>query len=71
MEKQTLLRTLLKDSGLTQRKFAEKVNVEYDTFIKQLQRKKTLDLTYDYAKILNVKEVKGFECGCYIELVIG
>lgn len=67
----TLLKELVSQTGLTQKSFAKKVEVDIDTFRAQLRKKNTLDLTYKYATILGVKSIKGYESGVYVELVIG
>jgi len=66
----TTLRTLIFESGLTQEKFAEAVGVKYNTLTKQLAKDNTISHSFKYARILGVKEIKGYESGCYVELVI-
>ena len=66
----TTLQQLVEESGFTQKEFAKRVGVEVEALRYQLKRKNTLDWSFTYAKKLNVKSIKGFESGCYVELVI-
>ena len=67
----TTLQTLIFESGMNQKRFAEKVGVKLKTLQAQVRRKNTLELTYKYATILGVKSIKGYESGIYVELIIG
>ena len=68
MKKRNMLQTLVFQSGLTQQKFADAVGVKLRTLEAQLKRKETLELTYNYMKFLGINSIKGYECGCYIQL---
>ena len=67
----TTLRTLIFDSGLSQAEFAKKVGVPYRTLMSQLTKENTIDLAFKYSRILGIDSVKGYECGVYVELVVG
>jgi len=68
MKQRNTLETLIFESGLTQKAFAEKVGVKVRTLEAQLQKKTIkLDLAFKYAVILGVKRIKGFEAGTYID----
>jgi DNA-binding XRE family transcriptional regulator len=66
----TTLRTMLFESGMKQKDFAKAVGVEYETFKAQLRKKNTLDLSFEYARKLGLNNIKGYESGVYVELVI-
>lgn len=67
----TTLQTLVFNTGLTQEQFAKEVGVKYSTLQKQLAKDNTLKWSYEYARILGVNTIKGYESGCFVELVIG
>jgi DNA-binding XRE family transcriptional regulator len=64
------LQTLLFESGMNQIEFANKVGIKVRTLRAQLKNKNTITYSFDYARILNVDTIKGYECGVYVELVI-
>jgi DNA-binding XRE family transcriptional regulator len=66
----TTLQTLVFESGLNQEQFAESVGVKVRTLRSQLAKKNTIKHSFEYAKILGLSEIKGFESGIYVELVL-
>lgn len=67
----TTLQTLIFESGMNQEQFSEKVGVKVRTLRNQLTKKNTLKWSYEYARILGVNTIKGYESGCFVELFIG
>ena len=71
MNKKTSLENLIFNSGLTIQEFADKVGVKKTTFEKQLYNKKNhIKYAFEYARILGVNTIQGYENGVNFELVI-
>jgi len=66
----TTLQTLIFESGLSNSDFAKKVNIKLSTLNYQLSKKNTLKWSFEYARLLKVSSLKGYESGVYVELVI-
>ena len=67
----TTLKTMLFNSGMSQEDFAKSVGVKVGTLRAQLAKDNTIKHSYEYALILGIKTIKGYESGVYVELVIG
>ena len=66
----TTLRTMIFESGLTQEAFAKKVGVKKRTLQEQLSKDNTIKHSFEYARKLGLSEIKGYESGVYVEIVI-
>lgn len=66
----TTLQTLIFESGLSNSDFAKKVDIKLSTLNYQLSKKNTLKWSFEYARQLKVSSLKGYESGCFVELVI-
>lgn len=70
MNKRTSLESLLFESGLSIKDFADKVGVKKTTFEKQLYGKKNhVKYAFEYGRILGVNELKGYENNVHFELI--
>ena len=67
----TTLKTMLFNSGMSQEDFAKSVGVKVGTLRAQLAKDNTIKHSYEYARILGLNSIKGYESGVYVELVIG
>lgn len=66
--KQTTLRKLKFDTGLTTKELAEKVGVKERTLKAQLSEEETTENTIRYMKQLGIKEVTGIENGINVKI---
>lgn len=66
--KQTTLRKLKFDTGLTTKELAQKVGVKERTLKAQLSEEETTDNTIRYMRKLGIKEVTGIENGVNITI---
>jgi len=64
------LKTILFNSGMSQEAFAKKVGVKKRTLQEQLSKDNTIKHSFEYARKLGLTEIKGYESGVYVEIVI-